>query len=217
MRPAPGCRVTAAAPPAVLVFAREPVAGAVKTRLTPGLSAAQAATLYARMLEGALRAARGSGLGPVVLCHAPAPALPRLQALSRAYAAPLRPQVGDDLGARMHEALQAAVLEHGAALLIGSDCPALDAARLRAAARVLADGAPAVFVPAVDGGYVLVGCGRPPPPSLFAGLPWGTPGVMAGTRERLRSIGWCWRELAPLRDVDTVQDLDLVPRSLRAP
>ena len=152
-----------------------------------------------------------------MLCHAPAPAVPRLQALSRTYAAPLRPQVGEDLGARMHEALQAAVLEHGAALLIGSDCPALDAARLRAAACALEDGTPAVFVPAVDGGYVLVGCSRPPPRSLFDGLPWGTPGVMAGTRARLRAAGWRWRELAPLRDVDTVQDLDLVPRSLRTP
>jgi len=196
---------------AVLVFAREPVAGRVKTRLVPGLSPAQAADLYARMLTAALRAACLSRLGPVYLWHAPTEAPRRLQALSTSCGVPLCVQAGGDLGARMHTALCEAIARHGAAVLMGSDCPGLDAARLRAAARVLEGDAPAVFIPAVDGGYVLVGFTQAPPFSLFEDVPWGTSRVMAVTRDRLRALGWRWRELPPLRDVDRVQDLDLLP------
>jgi rSAM/selenodomain-associated transferase 1 len=199
----------------VLVFAKAPVPGTVKTRLLPALGAAQAAALHSRMVGRALDAAAGSGLGPVVLCRTPGPDSPTLRAHAGRVGAGLAVQQGVDLGERMHQALDGAVREWGAALLMGSDCPDLDAGRLREAARSLADGAPVVLIPAMDGGYVLIGCRAPPPFSLFRGVPWGTSGVMEATRARLAAIGWGWREMCPLQDIDRVQDLDLLPSDLR--
>ena len=91
--------------------------------------------------------------------------------------------------------------------MIGTDCPALTAGELRAAAKALQAGNDAVFVPAEDGGYVLIGL-RHPIASLFYGIPWGTDQVMDHTRARLRSAGLRWQELAPLWDVDRPEDLD---------
>lgn len=196
---------------AVLVFARAPIPGRVKTRLMPGLSAVQAAGLYRRMLERATASAVASRLGPVILCCDPDECCPYLQDLARRCGAALARQEGRDLGARMAHALETALDRHPRVLLMGSDCPSLDAGRLRDADAALGTGATVVFVPAVDGGYVLVGCDAPCR-EAFLDVPWGSARVMATTRQRLRAAGHIWRELPPLRDVDRVQDLDLLPR-----
>lgn len=196
---------------AVLVFAKSPVPGQVKTRLVPGLSARQAATLYERMLAHAVATAVASALGPVILYAHPDHRCPRLRALAQRHGTLIAAQSGPDLGARMLHALGNALQCHSRALLIGSDCPALQPEILRAADRVLCDEhTPVVLVPAVDGGYVLVG-GRELCPAMFQDIPWSTAGVMTRTREKLRNAGCAWRELAPLRDVDQIQDLDLLP------
>jgi glycosyltransferase A (GT-A) superfamily protein (DUF2064 family) len=89
---------------------------------------------------------------------------------------------------------------------MGTDCPALTVGELRAAAGALREANDAVFVPAEDGGYVLVGL-RHAVDSLFYGIPWGDDRVMDHTRERLRSAGLRWQELAPSWDVDRPEDL----------
>ncbi len=110
-----------------------------------------------------------------------------------------------DLGARLHTAflLHGA---HGPLLMIGTDCPALQAQQLREAARRLLDGRDAVFIPAEDGGYVLIGLRRPRP-LLFADMPWSTDRVMALTRERAAAAGLDAFELPALWDVDRPEDL----------
>lgn len=200
---------------AVLVFGRSPVPGQVKTRLLPGLSAVQAAMLYERMLEHALAVAAASALGPVSLHVHPEAGCARLRVLAARHAVRMTPQVGPDLGARMHHALRDALLRHPRAVLIGSDCPAVTPRVLREAARALREArAPVVLVPAADGGYVLVG-GCAACPAMFRDMPWGSGDVMTVTRDRLRAAGWTWHELSPLRDVDRIQDLDLLPAALR--
>ena len=92
-------------------------------------------------------------------------------------------------------------------LLIGSDCPALTLDHLRTAADVLRDRAPAVVIPAEDGGYALIGL-RTPEPALFSDMPWSTPLVMNETRRRLRTLGLTWHEPVTLWDVDLPQDLE---------
>ena len=94
----------------------------------------------------------------------------------------------------------------GPALVIGTDCPAMMPAHLRMAAEMLRGGADAVVCPAEDGGYVLIGM-RKPLPALFAGMTWGTAGVMAETRRRLRYQQLAWQEPATLWDVDVPEDL----------
>ena len=116
-----------------------------------------------------------------------------------------------DLGQRMQAAIAATP---GPVLLVGTDCPALTVQHLRTAAAALqggtgtgtGTGAKAVFIPAEDGGYVLVGL-QQPQPGLFQGIDWSTERVMAQTRQRAGALGVALHELAPLWDVDTPDDL----------
>ena len=109
----------------------------------------------------------------------------------------------------MHRALARRLAARHPVLLIGTDAPGLDAAALRAAARALADH-DAVFVPALDGGYALVGLSRPQA-SLFNGVAWGTPRVMAQTRERVHRAGLRCAELPAVADIDEPADLVNLP------
>jgi glycosyltransferase A (GT-A) superfamily protein (DUF2064 family) len=109
----------------------------------------------------------------------------------------------------MRRALHRWLALEGRALLIGTDAPDLDAAVLRAAALAL-DAHDAVFVPALDGGYVLVGLRRPGAP-IFSDMAWSTPAVMAQTRERLSRAGWRHLELEALADIDEPADLQRLP------
>jgi glycosyltransferase A (GT-A) superfamily protein (DUF2064 family) len=98
-------------------------------------------------------------------------------------------------------------LPAGPVVVIGTDCPELSAGHLAGVRAALARGADAVFVPADDGGYAAIGLARSHP-SLFDDIRWGSPQVMAATRERVRRLGWTAHELPPLRDVDVPDDVD---------
>ena len=198
---------------ALVVFAKAPVAGLAKTRLVPALGPAGAAALAERMLRHTLAQAVLAGIGPVELCGTPDELHPALVAAARVGNVMLTAQGGGDLGERMHRAFERALARHARALVIGTDAPALDAAVLReAAARLRHD--EAVFVPALDGGYALVGL-RCADARWFTGMPWSTPGVMAATRQRLRSAGVRWCELAPVADIDEPPDLVHLPFAWR--
>ncbi len=194
----------------IAVMAKAPVAGAAKTRLAPALGAVGAALLAARLLDHAVEQAVAAGLGAVTLWAAPDASHPAFVAARRRHGVTLAVQADGDLGERMAAAFDAAFAESPApVLLIGSDAPALDAKVLRAAAAALVEH-PAVFVPALDGGYVLVGL-RAAAPSLFDRLTWSTPQVMAETRKRLLAAGLRHAELPPLPDIDEPADLVHVP------
>jgi len=190
----------------VLVFAKTPVPGEVKTRLIPALGAAGAAALHERLVARALATAVAAGVGRVELCCAPDAAHPVLVELARAHGATLAVQGPGDLGDRMRAAFERALAGAPAAIVIGGDCPALAPRHLREAAATLAGGDDAVLAPAEDGGYVLIGLTHASD-SLFDGIEWGGPTVMAQTRERLAALGWWWRELETLWDVDRPEDV----------
>jgi uncharacterized protein len=202
---------------AVIVFAKAPVAGLAKTRLAPALGDAGAAALAARMLQHTLAEATAAGIGPVELCAAPDATHPALRAAAGACGAGLSEQGEGDLGERMHRAfsrefsraLGRSLESQRQALLIGTDAPALDAAMLRQAALALA-AHDAVFVPALDGGYALVGLKRADA-RWFEGMRWSHAAVMADTRTRLRAAGAAWAELLPVADIDEPGDLRHLP------
>lgn len=196
----------------LIVFAKAPVPGQVKTRLAPAIGAAAAARLAERMLVETLDRATAANPCGIELCCAPDEHHPALARAAARAGATLSRQAGADLGARMAAALQRALREHRHALLIGTDCPALDAAILRSAATALADGHDAVFAPALDGGYGLIGLARMDA-AVFHDIPWSTSRVMAETERRLAALGWKWRALAPLQDVDDPRDLAHVPEA----
>ncbi len=189
----------------VIVFARAARPGAVKTRLIPLLGPEGSAALHARMVKHSLAIARKSAVGAVELHCAPDCDDEFFRFCGNRYRAALRAQADGDLGARMAAAASGALAAHSCVLLIGSDCPALTSRHLREACQALGDGADAVLAPAEDGGYVLIGFSRFDA-RLFEDIAWGTDGVLQETRVRLRTLGWHWRELETLWDVDRPED-----------
>jgi glycosyltransferase A (GT-A) superfamily protein (DUF2064 family) len=113
----------------------------------------------------------------------------------------------------MYRALAHALRRHKAAIVIGTDCPALAPGDLRRAVRLLRGGCDAVLAPAEDGGYALIGLTKVSP-RLFSQIAWGTSSVYGETARRLASAGYRWRALRTLWDVDRPEDLDRL-RSLR--
>ena len=192
--------------PALLVFARAPEPGRVKTRLVPLLGEAGAARLQARLVEKTLQTAASSGLTDVTLCCTPSVKHAFFRKMQEKFQVRLRSQGRGDLGERLYRAFARALRHHRQAIVIGSDCPALRAADLRTAARELRAGAAAVLAPAEDGGYALIGLRRVHP-RLFAGIEWGSARVMAQSRQRLARLGWHWHELRTLWDVDRPEDV----------
>ena len=189
----------------IAVFARAPVAGQVKTRLQPALGADGALDLHRQLIESTLFRARDAALGAVTLWIDGDPQLPEVVACVKRQRVGLQVQRGADLGARMHGAFTDEIAtEPQGCLLVGCDCPALTSARLRAAAAALADH-DVVLIPALDGGYVLIGL-RQPQAALFDGVHWGSNEVLDGTRDRIAAAGLRCVELAPLPDLDTPDD-----------
>jgi rSAM/selenodomain-associated transferase 1 len=191
----------------LIVFARAPVPGLVKTRLIPLLGADGAAALHVRLVKHALGTARKTSLARVELHCAPGVEDPFFRFCSGHYGVAVVAQADGDLGARMHAALHSALTAGPRAILIGSDCPALTARHLRHADQALRDGADAVLVPCEDGGYALIGLNRADR-RLFDGIVWGGETVMAETRRQLAALGWQWRELETLWDVDRPEDYE---------
>ena len=199
----------------VIVFAKAPRPGLAKTRLIPALGEAGAAQLAERLLDAAMEQACAAAIGPVRLCCTPDATHPAFARWAQRPGVTLTLQSAGDLGQRMARALAQALAEHPGALLMGSDIPVLDAACLRQARDALAHH-DAVFTPALDGGYVLVGLRRPCA-ALFENIPWSTPQVMAQTRKRLARLGLRHAELPPLGDVDEPADLTRLPPHWIAP
>jgi hypothetical protein len=199
---------------AVVVFAKAPRPGYAKTRLIPALGEWGAAHLAEQLLHATLQQAVGAGIGPVELCVTPTTEHAAFVAARQRHAIPITEQGDGDLGQRMARAFERVLAAQPRALLIGTDAPGLDAGYLRRAARAL-DDADAVFGPAADGGYTLVGL-KQPAPALFSSMRWSHDRVMAETRQRLRASGLRHVELEVLPDVDEPADLIHLPQAMRS-
>ena len=189
----------------ILLFAKAPRAGEVKTRLIPAIGARSAANLYAELLQRTLQQVL-TGLAPLQLWCSPDTSHPLFRRAGEGAQVSLHRQTGDDLGARMGYAARSALAGATSVLLVGGDCPVLDRCHLRSALQWLDAGDDAVLGPAEDGGYVLLGLKRHHP-DLFSGIEWGQDSVLRVTRQRLRQLGWNWRELETLWDLDRLPDL----------
>lgn len=189
----------------ILLFAKAPVPGEVKTRLIPALGEEGAALLHAALTERVLTTARATGI-EVRLCAAPDGGHSFFAACAEDHAVPLAAQLANaDLGARMLHALENSLRTHQRALLIGADCPALGVKHLLAAAAHLLHH-DVVLTPAEDGGYVLIGARRTHP-AMFTGIAWGGAEVLARQRAALAAAGLTWHEMETLWDVDRPEDL----------
>ncbi len=191
----------------LIIFAKEPRPGQVKTRLSPPLSPEAAAQLYHNFLLDILD--EMVRVPEVRLAVAFSPETAR--GFFRRLAPPgtdLFPQEGADLGDRMARAFaRSFAAGFGPILLRGSDVPDLPAAVVSEAIAVLAASqAQVVLGPATDGGYHLVGLTEPQP-ALFRGPAWSSSTVLTDTLRLARHLGLRVHLLPPWPDIDTFDDL----------
>lgn len=192
---------------AVLIMARAPVPGSVKTRLQPVLGPAGCARLQAALIRRTVALALQVAAAGTYLALDPAGAPTDLTDPVLAEVRVLQ-QRGGDLGARMGAAVDDVAGRHrGPIVVIGTDAPTLTATHLHQAAGRVAAGEEVVLGPALDGGYYLIALRQPIPP-LFAIDPalWGGPRVLAATLDVAAAARVRTGLLSPLRDLDTPAD-----------
>jgi rSAM/selenodomain-associated transferase 1 len=189
----------------IIIIAKEPRPGLAKTRLIPALGAQGAAELADRLLRHTVTQALAADLGQVELCVTPDEDASYWQHWHDNSRIQLTQQAEGDLGVRMATAAEQGLASGLPVMLIGTDCPQLEAPRLQAMAAALTMH-DACLCPVLDGGYSLLGLCRFDL-SLFSDIPWSTDQVTALTRDRLRQLGWCWQESEPLWDLDEPEDL----------
>lgn len=190
----------------ILVFAKAPQPGTVKTRLIPVLGEESTTQLHTAMITNSIAKAVRLQTATVQLWCAPSKRHPVFSELQRRYAVTLHDQVGEDLGRRMYHAFCHALTDCDAAILVGTDCPGLSTALFENAFLELAGGKDVVVAPAEDGGYVLIGMKRAFA-DLFSGIAWGTEQVYEKTARQLQHLGLSWHALDTQWDVDRPVDL----------
>lgn len=190
----------------LLVFARVPALGRVKSRLAAGVGEPAALAVYHELLAITNAAVVAAGV-PATVWLADAAGAEPTAAETREWAAhSAKCQPDGDLGARMAGAFAAAFgAGAGRVAIIGTDCPGLRDTHLNQAFALL-ETHDLVLGPATDGGYYLLGL-RQPQPELFQNKTWSTASVLADTLTDIRRLGLRVALLSELRDVDTAQDL----------
>lgn len=201
--------------PAIVVMAKAPRSGTVKTRLMPYLSADDAAALAARFVADAV--SRVSAIAcQIIVAYAPAD--------GRKDLADVLPtgltwhaQQGRDLGERMAEAIETAAAGEGSPVaVIGADIPTLPPEHIMEAIRRLQDGSADVALgPTEDGGYYLAAV-REPVAGLFDNVGWSTAAAFAHTADNVRRLGLQLHTTPTCYDVDEPADLRRLEQELRA-
>lgn len=195
---------------AIGILAGAPVPGLCKTRLIPAIGAERAARLQRHLIDRTLATASEAGADGVVLFTEGDTGDGLWSDLRLHHPIAIRQQRGDDLGARMSDAMHTMLATQSRAVLIGPDCLTLTPVTLRTASAASTH-TRMVVAPAEDGGYVLVGASTFPD-SAFQGIAWGGTTVLSDTRQRLRSAGWAfrreWTELDTHWDIDRPADLN---------
>lgn len=190
----------------LLVFARVPALGRVKSRLAAGVGEVAALAVYHELLALTRAAIAEAGVPATVWLADAAGAAPTATEAREWAGLTAQCQLAGNLGERMAAAFAAAFAAGaGRVAIIGTDCPGLRASHLQQAFALL-DAHEVVLGPATDGGYYLLGL-RQPTPELFQNKTWSTATVLADTLADARRLGYRVACLPELRDVDTAADL----------
>ena len=200
----------------LIVFVKNPIPGAVKTRLQTRYTPDQVADLYTAFVRDVLARAERIDVDRRVIAFDPPGAESEVRALfGRKALWEYVPQVQDDLGVRMREAL-VQQLDAGASatVLIGTDIPSLPVHHITQAFDLLRT-VDVVLGPSTDGGYYLVGVSKSIP-EIFEGVEWSTSSVLAQTIDRVQRAGNTLGLVPPWFDVDTPEELYLLLAHARA-
>lgn len=190
---------------ALIIFAKRPVPGRVKTRLTPPLTPEEGAEIYRRMLLDTLAGAASIPHMEKFIFYEDEPeAAPYFEGMAGEMG--VFPQKGRDLGERMGNAFRDMFnMGCGRVAIIGSDSPDLPRERIAAAFELLKD-AEVVYGPCEDGGYYLVAMKRRHD-GLFEGIPWSSGAVLAKSLEKAEKAGLAVALLPNWHDLDMAEDL----------
>ena len=197
---------------ALVIFAKAPIPGQVKTRLCPPLTTDEAATLHGSFvldtLERTKAAVRKLKLPfDRYLACSPSSTAVFFKVMEERQGVQLIDQAGEDLGARMKHAFETLFARgYRHVLIVGTDVPSLPLEHYQQALAFL-DTHDLVLGPALDGGYYLIGLNKPMP-ALFENIPWSTDRVISLTREKADGLGLRTALLPAWRDVDTIDDLN---------
>jgi len=196
---------------ALVIFAKAPIPGQVKTRLCPPLTPDEAATLHGSFVLDTLERTQAAvvklqlPLDRYLAC-APSSAHVFFKIMAERQGVRLIDQVGDDLGARMNQACETMFARgYKRVLIVGTDVPTVPLDNFKQALALLETN-DLVLGPALDGGYYLVGLTRTAA-GLFVGIPWSTELVLARTQEKATNLGLKTSLIPPWRDVDTMDDV----------
>ena len=192
----------------LIVVAKRPVPGQVKTRIAATLGPEQATELYRCALADTLELVASFPNLEHVISYAPPDDEARAYFAELAPGWTLIPQQGEVFGERLLSAFQQ-LAERGPRqmVLIGTDNPSLPSDLISQAFHALADEAvDAVLGPVSDGGYYLIGMRRPHP-ILFERIQWSTEVVADETRQRAAEAGLRLAEVPTWYDLDTADDL----------
>lgn len=190
----------------LIVFAREPIPGAVKTRLAASIGDQSAAALYETMLQDVLKTARQmDGVETVVYWACAEKSLPPL---AEKYRCSSRLQSQGSLGQRMQSAFEEMFADGcKRGCIIGSDAPDLPPSYILKAYQLLSmQHVDVVLGPSKDGGYYLLGM-KQVWPQLFADIPWSSACVLERSLAAARHSGLTAALLPEWQDIDTVDDL----------
>lgn len=190
-------------PDALIIFAKSPLHGGVKTRLSPYLTARERQGFYECMLKHTVHTLRCLPATDVFICYHPKGA----EQYFRCFGLGTFVQAGQDLGERMLNAV-ALALEHKGyqrAVIVGSDIPEISCETV-ARGFALLEGADVVFGPTMDGGYYMVGLSEPVQ-GLFTGMQWSTEAVLGQSLRRAEALGLGIALAPELSDIDTIEDL----------
>jgi len=191
--------------PALIIFVKNPVAGKVKTRIAAETGPEKALEIYLDLLDITrsqvllFASERYIFYSDYMVSQGEWP-----EQFSRHL------QQGSDLGERMFNAFEKIFSslpqdEKCKVILIGSDCPDVDATILQQAS-VQLDEVDCVIGPAIDGGYYLIGFSGMPDKRIFSAISWSTPSVYSDTIKKLAESGYSYGVLPLLSDVDTLDD-----------
>lgn len=190
---------------AIIIFAKAPVPGQVKTRLQPHLSAEECADLYSSFILDTIDVARGVEGAAVILACFPDIEHPFFQKVSNDFGIPLIRQSDDDLGVKMDNAIKDALTAgYEKVIILGSDSPDLPASYIQEGLKAL-DTKDMVIGPSADGGYYLIGGRRMLP--VFHNIPWSSSAVFELTLEVALKHGISFFVLPEWYDIDTWEDL----------
>ena len=188
----------------ILVFAKYPEPGRVKTRLAATVGKERAAAMYRGWVAEVLAALQPLRGRTRLVCSfdgAPRASFSDWEGLVDDW----WPQPQGDLGERLAAGFRWGLTGGGPVVAVGTDCLELDAALVGEAFDLLAAGRDAVFGPTPDGGYYLVGMSAELP-GLFAGVRWSDPDTLTDHLSRCRERGWSYALLPARHDIDTWDD-----------